>query len=361
MSPERLRVPEFLITSSGSVLISPLTRPTAFPPEGMIFVSRYRPCRIYAQGPPVCPWPPSPPAGGGYHRASWPARPPAYRASFNRPNLFYQVTKTGSGRPASGFSSGTPGRTRQSAAPPARTSKPPPHLSEKGIAALAYHAGLPDAERRAAQDAVGAMRLDRGHRSLWHGRPTNANIEQRSTRIAQEFSGYCRNDRAGRDGKAPAASCSMAGTMCRAHALTEGVSRPDAEAARRQLFRMLDFTQKEGCRRKALLDTISTVARRQFGGCDICAGEAERTMPSPPRSCFPPWCARAGALARTPSISVLRQRRAADPRFLHQGFHLGVGRLQDAACLFSDSRTPFWPGCFSFRLHQVFPTPAHHD
>ncbi|SBV94540.1 ATP-dependent DNA helicase RecQ [uncultured delta proteobacterium] len=206
------------------------------------------------------------------------------RASFNRPNLFYQVTpKEDLETQLLAFlrehedESGIIYRTtRKDVEKTARL------LTARGIRALPYHAGLSDAERTATQEAFRndrcpvivatiafGMGIDKPNvRFVIHG-DLPKNLE----------SYYQETGRAGRDGDN--ARCALFyGRQDIAQLLrfAEGIEDADArEIAKTQVYRMLDFTQKEGCRRKSLLGYFGEeLPGENCGGCDICAGETER-------------------------------------------------------------------------------------
>lgn len=206
------------------------------------------------------------------------------RASFNRPNLFYQVTpKEDLEHQLLDFlqdRKDEPGiiyrTTRKNVDSTAS------FLQKQGFAALPYHAGLPDAERNAVQDAFRQDRCGLIVATIAFG----MGIDKSNVRfvvhadLPKTLEGYYQETgRAGRDGE-PARCVLFYGRQDIAQLMrfTEGIDDPEArETARRQLFRMLDFTQKEGCRRKALLAYFDEdLPGDNCGGCDICAGEAER-------------------------------------------------------------------------------------
>ena len=206
------------------------------------------------------------------------------RASFNRPNLFYQVMpKHNPDQQLLEFvrerrdESGIIYRTTRKDVE-ATTA----FLQKQGIVAKAYHAGLPDAERSAVQDAFRrdecavivatvafGMGIDKSNVRFVAHADLPKNLE----------SYYQETGRAGRDGE-PARCALFYGRSDIAQLLrfAEGIEDLEArETAKNQLFRMLDFTQKEGCRRKALLAYFGEdLPGDNCGGCDICTGEAER-------------------------------------------------------------------------------------
>ena len=206
------------------------------------------------------------------------------KASFNRPNLFYQVTpKEDLDAQLLDFlrlhpdESGIIYRTTRK-----DVEKTAEFLTAKGISALPYHAGLSDAERSKSQDAFRkdacpvivatiafGMGIDKPNvRFVIHG-DLPKNLE----------SYYQETGRAGRDGEE--ARCLLfygRKDIAQLLRFAEGVGDGDArDIARAQVYRMLDFTQKEGCRRKALLAYFGEdLPGENCGGCDICAGETER-------------------------------------------------------------------------------------
>ncbi len=206
------------------------------------------------------------------------------RASFNRPNLFYQVFPKEDLHPQLlEFLAEFPAEsgiiyrnTRKNVEDTAK------FLQSSGIKARAYHAGLPQQERSAAQDAFNrdecrvivatiafGMGIDKSNvRFVAHGD------------LPKNLEGYYQETgRAGRDGVP--SHCALfydrkdGNHILRlTHTITDPVAR---DVALKQFYKMQDFATSGLCRRRYLLNYFGErLEEGKCGGCDICMGEVER-------------------------------------------------------------------------------------
>ena len=206
------------------------------------------------------------------------------QASFNRPNLFYQVTPKGDlHKQLLAFlrvhmdESGIIYRTTRK-----NVDATAAFLTGHGVNARTYHAGLSDKERAETQDAFrnDACRIIVATIAFGMG------IDKSNVRyvvhadLPKNIEGYYQETgRAGRDGEP--ARCVLfygRGDVAQLMRFAESIDDAQArEASRQQLYRMLEFTQRDGCRRKALLHYFGEeYPENNCGGCDICTGEVER-------------------------------------------------------------------------------------
>lgn len=205
-------------------------------------------------------------------------------ASFNRPNLFYQIVpKDNANAQILAYLEQHPGdsgviyrTTRKNVDDTAA------FLQSKGITAKAYHAGLADTERARTQEefrqdicpvivatVAFGMGIDKSNvRFVIHAD------------LPKNMEGYYQETgRAGRDGEA--AHClllydqrDIAQLLRFAHNNDDAAQRDLAVA---QVYTMVNFTQKDCCRRKTLLAYFGEIfGEDNCATCDICTGQVQR-------------------------------------------------------------------------------------
>ncbi|MBI2264691.1 MAG: DNA helicase RecQ [Armatimonadetes bacterium] len=210
--------------------------------------------------------------------------PHIVRASFNRPNLFYQVKKKS--RLESQILEFLKGRTGESGIIYRTTRdsvmETSDFLSSNGIKALPYHAGLGPDERRRNQEAfikdrvtiivatiAFGMGIDKSDvRFIIH-----ADLPKNTENYYQE------TGRAGRDGEP--AHCLLLFSRGDIPKVRYFIDEIEDEAERavalEKMYQMIGYASHNVCRRKQLLGFFGEVyARENCGACDVCTDKVER-------------------------------------------------------------------------------------
>jgi len=149
------------------------------------------------------------------------------------------------------------------------------HLRGRGIAAAAYHAGLPAGERDRVQEAFIFDRIRIVVATVAFG----MGIDKTNVRfvvhwdLPQHLEGYYQEiGRAGRDG-APAKAVLLFGweDVPRVRALIDAGENEARVAVEQHKFgALIGFAQGSTCRRRALLGYLGEVMESDCGNCDVC-------------------------------------------------------------------------------------------
>ena len=210
--------------------------------------------------------------------------PHTVRASFDRPNLFYQVLpKASPNRQILSFLHGRGGEsgiiyrtTRSSVESTAE------FLTGQGIRALPYHAGLPNAMRKAHQEAFNRDEVSVIVATVAFGMgidKSNIRFVVHADLPKNMESYYQETGRSGRDGEP--AHCLLlfgGGDIPKIrHFINEIADEAERAAATAKLYDMVNFATVNACRRKQLLGYFGErLDGETCGGCDVCAGQVEQ-------------------------------------------------------------------------------------
>lgn len=210
-------------------------------------------------------------------------KPYTVRASFDRKELFYRIIpKDGANKQICDFikkhkkQQGIVYRLSRK-----DVEKTATYLSEKGIKALPYHAGLPTKTREKNQDLFNRDEVDVVVATIAFG----MGIDKSNIRyvihgdLPKSIEGYYQETgRAGRDGlNSECLLLYSPGDISKIHYFIDKMTDEKEKArANRNLNTMASLASINVCRRKQILEYFNEPYGENCGSCDICNGEAEQ-------------------------------------------------------------------------------------
>ena len=210
--------------------------------------------------------------------------PHTVRASFNRPNLFYQVLpKSSANRQILAFlgeRSGESGIIYRTTRDNVETTAD--FLVAQGVKALPYHAGLPNEMRKAHQEAFNRDEADVIVATVAFGMgidKSNIRFVVHADLPKNMESYYQETGRSGRDGEP--ARCLLlfgGGDIPKIRYFINDIAdETERKVATGKLYDMVNFATVNACRRGQLLGYFGErLDGDNCGGCDVCAGQVEQ-------------------------------------------------------------------------------------
>ncbi|MBM4152216.1 MAG: DNA helicase RecQ, partial [Kiritimatiellaceae bacterium] len=206
------------------------------------------------------------------------------RASFDRPNLFYQVVPKDHVetqllqvlRDHPGESGIIYRTTRKSVTATVE------FLQRNGVRALAYHAGLTPQQRKESQERFNRDEVDVVVATIAFG----MGIDKSNVRfvlhadLPKNLEGYYQETgRAGRDGEASHCQLffSRSDRIKLRYFIDQMEDKKEQQVAEQQLFDMVRYAETKVCRRIYLLGYFGeSYTKSNCGACDVCMGDVER-------------------------------------------------------------------------------------